>query len=222
MAIKKDSKEVLPYSYLVGDCPETLTIEDYIFIIDLFYFWMSWVFTAAQGFSLVATSGGYSLAAVLRLPTLCLLLWGAGSRALRLQQLQHMWRRGSVAPRRVQSSWTRDQTYVSHIGRRILYHWVNRGALEEYILNSGMIILSPCSLLSTLPHQDGLHLMTCPTAQESLLLETSRAVQWLRLHASNPKDPSLLPGWGTKIPHAIWQGQKRKKKIPPSARFSRA
>ena len=164
------------------------------------------------GFSLVATSGGYSLAAVLRLPTLCLLLWGAGSRALRLQQLQHMWQRGSVAPRRVQSSWTRDQTYISRIGRQILYHRVNRGALEKYILNSGMIILSPCSLLSTLPHQDGLHLMTCPTAQESLLLETSLAVQWLRLHASNPKDPSLLPGWGTKIPHAIWQGQKRKKK----------
>jgi len=52
----------------------------------------------------------------------------------------------------------------------------------------------------------------CPTAQENLLLETSLAVQWLRLHTFNTKDPGSISGWGTKIPHAMWQGKKKKKK----------
>ena len=32
--------------------------------------------------------------------------------------------------------------------------------------------------------------------------------QWLRLHASNIGIMSLIPGWGTKIPHATWYSQK--------------
>ena len=32
---------------------------------------------------------------------------------------------------------------------------------------------------------------------------TSLVVQWLRLCASNAKDEGLIPGQGTKIPHAI-------------------
>ena len=50
---------------------------------------------------------------------------------------------------------------------------------------------------------------------------TSLAVQWLRFHASNAGAAGLIPGWGTKIPHAAWHGQifkkrkKERKKEPP-------
>ena len=38
--------------------------------------------------------------------------------------------------------------------------------------------------------------------------EISLAIQLLRLHASNAEDLSLIPGWGTNIPHASGCGQK--------------
>ena len=38
-------------------------------------------------------------------------------------------------------------------------------------------------------------------------------VQWLRLHASNAGYAGLIPGQGTKIPHAVWP-KKKKKKVP--------
>ena len=31
---------------------------------------------------------------------------------------------------------------------------------------------------------------------------------WLRLHVSKAVDVGLIPGWETKIPHALWCGQK--------------
>ena len=40
--------------------------------------------------------------------------------------------------------------------------------------------------------------------------------QWLRLHTSNAGGTSSIPGWGTKIPHAMRHSQKterKKKKI---------
>ena len=39
----------------------------------------------------------------------------------------------------------------------------------------------------------------------------SPAVQWLRLHASPAGSMDSIPGWGTKISHATWHGQKGKK-----------
>ena len=39
-------------------------------------------------------------------------------------------------------------------------------------------------------------------------------VQWLRLCTSNEGNAGLIPDRGTKIPHAVWFGQKNKiKKI---------
>ena len=38
---------------------------------------------------------------------------------------------------------------------------------------------------------------------KTLLKGTSLVVQWLRLHASNAEGMGSIPGWGTKIPHAI-------------------
>ena len=39
----------------------------------------------------------------------------------------------------------------------------------------------------------------------------SLVVQWLRLCASNAGGAGLIPGWGTKIPHAVQCSQKEKK-----------
>ena len=58
-----------------------------------------------------------------------LLLKRKGSRA----QAQQLWCRGLVASQPVESSWTRDQPYVSCIGRQILKHWITREILP-YIL----------------------------------------------------------------------------------------
>ena len=85
-------------------------------------------------FPLVLKSGGYFLVALCRL----LLLRSTGSRLVSfsscgtwVQQLQpqgsrvlaqYMGSTGLVAPRHVGSSWTRDRTRVSRMGRRILYH----------------------------------------------------------------------------------------------------
>ena len=39
----------------------------------------------------------------------------------------------------------------------------------------------------------------------------SLAVQWLGLHALNVEGLGSIPGQGTKIPQAVWHGQKKKK-----------
>ena len=35
-------------------------------------------------------------------------------------------------------------------------------------------------------------------------------VQWLRLHAANAGGAGSIPGWGTRIPHAVRHGQRIK------------
>ena len=44
----------------------------------------------------------------------------------------------------------------------------------------------------------------------SHILFKNKLVQWLRLHTSNAGGMGLIPGWGTKIPHAVRCGQKKK------------
>ena len=70
-----------------------------------------------------------------------LLLQSTASRVLRLQQWQLLghvahakssWCMGLVAPQHVASSKPRDQTHVSCIGRRILYHWAIREVLSYF------------------------------------------------------------------------------------------
>ena len=41
-----------------------------------------------------------------------------------------------------------------------------------------------------------------------LYMGTSLVVQWLRCHTSTAGGMGLIPGWGTKIPHDTWCGQK--------------
>ena len=77
---------------------------------------------------------------------LCLLR-GTGSRA-RVHKLGHT---GLVAPGRVGSSWIRDQTRVSCIGRWILYHWAPGEALNFWSFNNCCQSDQPNS---TGPHRD--------------------------------------------------------------------
>ena len=79
-----------------------------------------------SGFPLAVDSGRCSLAAACRpLVAVASLRWSSGSRTCGLPQL---WHRGSVAPQHVGFSWIRDQTHVSCIGRRVLYHCAAREA----------------------------------------------------------------------------------------------
>ena len=43
--------------------------------------------------------------------------------------------------------------------------------------------------------------------------ENSLVVQWLGLCIFTDEDLGLIPGWGTKIPQAVWNNQKKKKKV---------
>ena len=49
--------------------------------------------------------------------------------------------------------------------------------------------------------------------EESKMSLTSLAVQWLRLHTLSAGGTGLMPGWGTKIPHAVQCSQKKYLKI---------
>ena len=46
---------------------------------------------------------------------------------------------------------------------------------------------------------------------------TSLVVQWLRLHTSKAGGTSLILGWGAKILHAKWHGQKRERRVEGNA-----
>ena len=123
----------------------------YLFILFVCYFWLRWVFVAAPGLSLFVASGGYfSLRCTgfsLWWPLLlrstgsrrtglssCDMwaqqLWLAGSRA----QAQQLWHTGLVALWHVGSSWTRAQTHVLCIGRRIPNHCATREAPPLFLV----------------------------------------------------------------------------------------
>ena len=39
----------------------------------------------------------------------------------------------------------------------------------------------------------------------------TQVVQWLGPRTSTARDMGFIPGWGTKIPYAVWHGQKERK-----------
>ena len=84
-----------------------------------FYSWLHLIFFAAVcGLSLVVVSWEYSLVVVSGIQS-------AGTVA---------WRTGLGSPQHVESSWTRDQTCVSIIGRQTLAHWITREVPPEMFL----------------------------------------------------------------------------------------
>ena len=71
------------------------------------------------------------------------------------------------------------------------------------------------------PHNTVAH--TTPSQRRQLelneLLGTSLEVQRLRLCAFSARGTSLIPGWGTSIPYAVWHDQKQVLKSPISERL---
>ena len=58
--------------------------------------------------------------------------------------LPSLWRIISVAPQHVDSSWTRDQTHVSCIGRQSLSHWTT-GEVPGFLFDSIDLTLESCT-----------------------------------------------------------------------------
>ena len=137
------------------------------------YFWLCWVFVAAQALSLVVASGGCSLAGVcwLLIAVASLVaerrLWGHAGfcRCSAWAQLlllvgsrvpaQQLWHMSLAALWQVRSSQIRDQTHVSCNGRWILYHWATREALHPSLdpaWNGSAVGLGlPALLIQALP-----------------------------------------------------------------------
>ena len=65
------------------------------------------------------------------------LLWFPDSRA----QTRKLGRTGLVTPQHVGSSYTRDRTHVSYIGRRILYYQATREAPNVFVFFLGNFVL---------------------------------------------------------------------------------
>ena len=77
------------------------------------YLWLCWISLAACGLSLVAASGGCSLAVVCRLLLAALLLQSVGSRA---RGLRSLWPSGWAALRHIESSWSTGRIHVPRSG----------------------------------------------------------------------------------------------------------
>ena len=57
---------------------------------------------------------------------------------------------------------------------------------------------------------------------KSDFMGTSLVVQWLKLHNFDAGDMGSIPGWETKIPHAVRHGQKTNKQTNKPRRFPMA
>ena len=122
---------------------------------------MLWVFVAARGLSLVVVSGGYSLLQCVGFSLWWHFSWSTGSVcagfsscSMKAQQLWHM---GLGALYHVESSWTRDWTRVSCIGRQILIHCSTRGVP---FLPSSIMFFRCLETLFCFPSVSGLSLIS--------------------------------------------------------------
>ena len=89
-------------------------------------------------------------------------------------------------------------SYVSCIGRQVLYHWCHLGSLthEIHILNFIVSNLINVSFRAVYRKNGYIYIY----------------IQWLGLHASSEGDMGSIPCWETKIPHATWHAKKKKEK----------
>ena len=85
---------------------------------------------------------------------------------------------------------------------------------EEKNPEEKLHVLNPAFLQDRCPHPS---LSYCITSGPFLDTPSQKrggdllVVQWFRLCASNAGGMGLIPGWGTKIPHATWRGKKKKR-----------
>ena len=83
------------------------------------------------------------------------------------------------------------------------YLFLKLGPLQAHTAHTLSLDSSVSS--ASLPEMAESSSKTLPT------LGTSLSAQWLRLSASNAGGLGLIPSQGTKIPHAPWCSQKKKK-----------
>ena len=113
---------------------------------------------------------------------------GFSSCSIRAQQL---WCTGSADPQHVGSSWIRDRTHVSCIGRQILYHWTTREALL-LCFESSLYGLGTSSFIATAAAKS---LQSCPTLCDPIdgsppgspvpgILQ-ARTLEWVAISFSN-------------------------------------
>ena len=101
---------------------------------------------------------------------------------------------------------------LPHCGQ-ILYHWATREALK--ILDPGLRTDPETSQLLNISHLKGVCIQP-KTVSKKVLPRNSLAVLWSGLHTFTAKGLGSIPGWGTKITQAAWQGQKEVFKKSPS------
>ena len=112
--------------------------NNFLKIILFIYFQLCWVFVAARGFSLVATSGGSTSSRCTGFSLQWfLLLQSVGSR-VRAQQL---WHRCLVAPQHVGSSGPRDQTRVPCVDRQTPVHHTTREVQNWFHFNVTLLFV---------------------------------------------------------------------------------
>ena len=139
-----ENKETLTFNDMLDQIDLTysniLSTTEYTFFFFFFliYFWLCWAFISVWGLSPVAASGGHSSSRCAGLSlSRPLPLQSTGSRHAGSVVVAH----GLAAPRHVRSSWTRAQTRVPCIGRRILNHCATREAPEYTFLKGTWNIL---------------------------------------------------------------------------------
>ena len=135
-----------------------MLLNTFFFKIDLFSFWLHWVFVAVPGLFLAAASEAASLLQCtgfslwVRLP----LLWSMASGVTGLQQLWHAEAaavaRSLAAPQHVGSSQTRERTCVSCAGRRVLNHWTTTEVLSMLFKAHFLLNLFAFSKSLFIPH----------------------------------------------------------------------
>ena len=160
-------------------------------------------FRCCMGFSLVAISGGYLLFAVCGLLTAeaSLVAWSehglqacdlssCSSRALE-HRLSSFGTGTSLPLQHVGSSWTRNGTHVSCIGRWVLYHWTTRKApsnssLERNINSQNLkftcvhaqLCLTRCDPIDCSPPGSSVHGISHARILEWVAISFSRESSW--------------------------------------------
>ena len=99
----------------------------------------------------------------------------------------------------------------------------NSCPIESAMPPNHLILCHPLLLLPSIfpsirifPNESALHIRDSPNPMTHVLIRgkyrNSPVVQCLGFHASVAGSTDLTPGWGTKIPHAVWCGHKMKKR----------
>ena len=127
-----------------------------------------------------------------------------------------------------ESSQPRNWTLISCIGRWILYPWGNhmyKGILHLYpFIYWQTLFFHTLATMNNTGTDVGVQIpffviLLYHTLKYIRHTRNSLVVQWLRLLTFTAKSLGSIPGWGTKIPHAVLHNQIHRSVYPPSPSF---